>query len=73
MQAMNKVNNDNAFKDNFSKEYKELKQQGVPVTNTPSKDTTGDSGTATIPPVNNGGGSVAAPVEEGPVGSVSKQ
>lgn len=52
LRAMNKVNNDNKFKDRFSQSYRVLKQKGNPVPNAPKNDTTGDSGTATIPPVN---------------------
>lgn len=52
LRAMNQINNENRFKDRFSKEYKVLRDKGNPSPNTPEKDTTGDSGTATIPSVN---------------------
>ena len=66
-QAMTKVNNDNKFKDRFAQE----RPTPVDKTDNPdpakgtSKDTTGDSGTATVPPVNGSqqsGGSFTPPV-----------
>ena len=70
LRAMNKVNNDNKFKDRFSAEYKTLEKKGKPVPNAPEKETTGDSETATIPAVDN---SVEPPVTYTPaVGDISE-
>lgn len=52
LRAMNQINNENKFKDRFSKEYRELKKKGNPNPSAPERDTTGDSGTSTIPSVN---------------------
>ena len=48
--AMNKVNNDIKFKDRFSPEYKIAPNQ--PILKTVTDTTTGDSGTSTVPAVN---------------------
>lgn len=70
LRAMNKVNNDNKFKDRFSAEYKTLEKKGKPVPNAPEKETTGDSGTTTIPAVDN---SVEPPVTYTPAaGDISE-
>lgn len=55
LKAMNQINNENRFKDRFSKEYRELRAKGNPNPSAPEKDTTGDSGTSTVPPVNGEG------------------
>lgn len=66
--AMSKVNNDMKFRDRFSEEYRKpvdepVRNKGV------DKDTTGDSGTSTVPPVNPN----AAPVEtpSAPIGNIT--
>lgn len=69
LKAMHQINNENKFKDRFSKEYKELKVKGNPNPSAPEKDTTGDSGTSTIPPVNNGGLPIIT--YEPPVGNIT--
>ena len=69
--AMSKVNNDNKFKDRFSAEYKKPveKREGT-VKGDDRKDTTGDSGTATIPPV----GTSNLPETTGaPVGNITQE
>lgn len=69
--AMSKVNNDNRFKDRFSAEYKKPveKREGT-VKGDDRKDTTGDSGTATIPPV---GTSNLPETTEAPVGNITQE
>lgn len=69
--AMSKVNNDNRFKDRFSAEYKKPveKREGT-VKGDDRKDTTGDSGTATIPPV---GTSNLPETTETPVGNITQE
>lgn len=69
--AMSKVNNDNRFKDRFSAEYKKPveKREGT-VKGDNRKDTTGDSGTATIPPV---GTSNLPETTEAPVGNITQE
>ena len=69
LRAMNQINNENRFKDRFSKEYKELRAKGNPNPSAPTKDTTGDSGTSTIPPVNGEG--LPVTTYEPPVGNVT--
>ena len=69
LRTMNQINNENRFKDRFSKEYRELRVKGNPNPSTPEKDTTGDSGTSTIPPVNTDGLPVVT--YEPPVGNVT--
>lgn len=69
LRAMNQINNENRFKDRFSKEYRELKVKGKPNPSAPTKDTTGDSSTSTIPPVNTDGLPVVT--YEPPVGNVT--
>ena len=69
--AMSRVNNDNKFKDRFSAEYKRPvdKREGT-VKGDDRKDTTGDSGTATIPPV---GTSNLPETTEAPVGNITQE
>ena len=69
LRAMNQINNENRFKDRFSKEYKELKEKGKPNPSAPEKDTTGDSGTSTIPSVN--GEEFPTTTYESPVGDIT--
>lgn len=69
LRAMNQINNENRFKDRFSKEYRELRAKGNPNPSSPEKDTTGDSGTSTIPPVNGEG--LPVTTYEPPVGNVT--
>lgn len=69
LRAMNQINNENKFKDRFSKEYRTLREKGNPNPSAPEKDTTGDSGTSTIPPVNTDGLPVVT--YEPPVGNVT--
>lgn len=69
LRAMNQINNENKFKDRFSQEYRELVKKGKPNPSAPSKETTGDSGTSTIPVVNTG---LPVIVYEPPVGNVSE-
>lgn len=69
--AMSKVNNDNKFKDRFSAEYKKPvdRREGT-VKGDDRKDTTGDSGTATIPSV---GTSNLPETIETPVGNITPE
>lgn len=69
LRAMNQINNENRFKDRFSKDYRTLREKGNPNPFAPEKDTTGDSGTSTIPPVNTDGLPVVT--YEPPVGNVT--
>ena len=69
LRAMNQINNDNRFKDRFSQDYRVLREKGKPSSNTPKKDTTGDSGTPTIPPVN--GDNLPPVTYEPPVGNTT--
>lgn len=69
LKAMNQINNENRFKDRFSKDYRELRAKGNPNPASPEKDTTGDSGTSTIPPVNGEG--LPVTTYEPPVGNVT--
>ena len=69
LRAMSQINNENRFKDRFSKEYRELRVKGNPNPSAPTKDTTGDSGTSTIPPVSTEGLPVVT--YEPPVGNVT--
>lgn len=68
LEAMNKVNNDQRFKARFPSEYLTPVEQikGAKAT---SKDTTGDSGTSTVPPVNEG----SVDTYEPPVGNITPQ
>ena len=50
--AMNKVNSEESFKNQFSKEIPEASNEGTPSINAPQNDTTGNSETATVPSVN---------------------
>ena len=69
LRAMNQINNENRFKNRFSQDYRTLREKGNPNPSAPTKDTTGDSGTATIPPVNTDGLPVVT--YEPPVGNVT--
>lgn len=69
LRAMNQINNENRFKDRFSKEYRTLREKGKPNPSAPEKDTTGDSGTSTIPPVSTEG--LPTVTYEPPVGNVT--
>lgn len=53
--AMNQINNENRFKNRFSQDYRTLREKGKPNPSAPIKDTTGGSGTSTIPPVSTEG------------------
>mgnify|MGYP000339645342 CR=1 FL=1 len=68
LEAMNKVNNDQRFKARFPSEYLTPVEQikGAKAT---SKDTTGDSGTSTVPPVNTDG--LPVTTYEPPVGNIT--
>ena len=69
LRAMNQINNENRFKNRFSQDYRTLREKGKPSPTAPTKDTTGDSGTSTIPPVNGEGLPVVT--YEPPVGNVT--
>ena len=69
LRAMNQINNDNRFKNRFSQDYRVLREKGKPSPNTPKKDTTGDSGTSTIPPVN--GNNLPTVTYEPPIGNTT--
>lgn len=69
LRAMNQINNENRFKDRFSQDYRTLREKGKPNPKAPTKDTTGDSGTSTIPPVSTEGLPVVT--YEPPVGNVT--
>ena len=69
LRAMNQINNENRFKDRFSQDYRTLREKGKPNPKAPTKDTTGDSGTSTIPPVNTDG--LPVTTYEPPVGNVT--
>ena len=69
LSAMSEVNNDQRFKARFPSEYLKPVEKTDGTRGTTSKDTTGDSGTPTVPPVN------AGPVDtyEPPVGNITPQ
>lgn len=69
LSAMSEVNNDQRFKARFPSEYLKPVERTDGTRGTTSKDTTGDSGTPTVPPVN------AGPVDtyEPPVGNITPQ
>ena len=69
LSAMSKVNNDQRFKARFPVEYLKPVEKTEGTRGTTAKDTTGDSGTSTVPPVN------AGPVDtyEPPVGNITSQ
>ena len=69
LSAMSEVNNDQRFKARFPSEYLKPVERTDGTKGTTSKDTTGDSGTPTVPPVN------AGPVDtyEPPVGNITPQ
>lgn len=69
LSAMSEVNNDQRFKARFPSEYLKPVERTDGTKGTTSKDTTGDSSTTTVPPVN------AGPVDtyEPPVGNITPQ
>jgi len=69
LSAMGKVNNDQRFKARFPVEYLKPVEKTEGTRGTTAKNTTGDSGTSTVPPVN------AGPVDtyEPPVGNITSQ
>ena len=69
LRAMNQINNENRFKNRFSQDYRTLREKGKPNLSTPTKDTTGDSGTSTIPSVSTE--SLPVVTYEPPVGNVT--
>lgn len=69
LRAMNQINNENRFKNRFSQDYRTPREKGKPNPKAPAKDTTGDSGTSTIPPVNTDGLPVVT--YEPPVGNIT--
>ena len=69
LRAMNQINNENRFKNRFSQDYRTPREKGKPNPSAPTKDTTGDSGTSTIPPVSTEGLPVIT--YEPPVGNVT--
>lgn len=69
LRVMNQINNENRFKNRFSQDYRTLREKGKPNPSAPTKDTTGDSGTSTIPPVSTEGLPVVT--YEPPVGNVT--
>lgn len=69
LRAMNQINNENRFKNRFSQDYRTLREKGKPNPSAPTKDTTGDSGTSTIPPVSTDG--LPVTTYEPPVGNVT--
>ena len=69
LKAMNQINNENRFKNRFSQDYRTLIEKGKPNPSAPTKDTTGDSGTSTIPSVSTEGLPVVT--YEPPVGNVT--
>ena len=68
--AMSQVNNDNKFKDRFSAEYKKPVEKREGPTRGDSRETTGDSGTAIVPPVII---SESLPTTETPIGNITKE
>lgn len=66
--AMSKVNNDNIFKDRFSPEYKKTVEK-IDGAKGDDRDTTGDSGTTTVPPVNSNN---IIPTIQSPIGNITK-
>ena len=69
LRAMNQINNENRFKNRFSQDYRTLREKGKPSPSAPTKDTTGDSGTSTIPSVSTE--SLPVVTYEPPVGNVT--
>ncbi len=69
LRAMNQINNENRFKNRFSQDYRTLREKGKPNLSAPTKDTTGDSGTSTIPSVSTE--SLPVVTYEPPVGNVT--
>ena len=69
LRAMNQINNENRFKNRFSQDYRTLREKGKLNPSAPTKDTTGDSGTSTIPSVSTE--SLPVVTYESPVGNVT--
>lgn len=69
LSAMSEVNNDQRFKARFPSEYLKPVERTDGTRGTTSKDTTGDSGTSTVPPVNAG----LVDTYEPPVGNITPQ
>lgn len=69
LRAMNQINNENRFKNRFSQDYRTLREKGKPNPSAPTKDTTGDSGTSTIPSVSTEG--LPVTTYKPPVGNVT--
>lgn len=69
LSAMSEVNNDQRFKARFPSEYLKPVERTNGTRGTTERETTGDSGTSTVPPVN------AGPVDtyEPPVGNITPQ
>lgn len=67
--AMSKVNNDNKFKDRFSPEYKKPVEKRDGSTRGDDRESTGDSGTTTVPSVD----SSTLPTTEIPVGNITQE
>lgn len=69
LSAMSEVNNDQRFKARFPSEYLKPVERTDGTRGTTERETTGDSGTTTVPPVNDG------PVDtyEPPVGNITPQ
>lgn len=70
--AMSKVNNDNIFKDRFSAEYKRTIEK-VDNAKGDNRNTTGSTGTSTVPPVNNTDNTVSIPEISSPIGNITKE
>lgn len=68
--AMSQVNNDNKFKDRFSKEYKKPVEKREGIVRGDDRTITGDSGTSTTPPVTSSEG---LPTTELPVGNITAE
>lgn len=68
--AMSQVNNDNKFKDRFSKEYKKPVEKREGTVRGDDRTTTGDSGTSTTPTVTSSEG---LPTTELPVGNITAE
>lgn len=68
--AMSKVNNDIKFKNRFSEEYRRPVDEKVKGKGT-DKDSTGDSGTSTVPHVNPDAGPIETP--SAPVGNITPE
>lgn len=67
--AMSQVDKANKFKSGFSNSYRKLEEKGNPNPSAPVKDTTGDSGTSTIPPISTN--DLPLDISEVPVGDIA--